>query len=271
MKQYTANEIQQISSDFRNVACRLSRTDYSQCDTNLKRFMIMLETNELISQFITDNNVKVYDVSEMIKQRGWLDPFEVSPIPAEEISMSVQMLRYAVESFDGNFTRLYGGMFYTQAKSTANDEMRKFIEHIIDPLIDYVGEYLRKCYLELAQQEESSRTMKAPEINASNSTILIHSIVDGNVSNQVTINQQEKEDINEIIQAMQETLDSESIEYKEEIKELIEQVVNDINKDTKPKKGILTALKTLSSGSSKFLTLATALVELISKIQGLQP
>ena len=47
MKKYTSFEIQEISSRFRNVARRLSRTDYSQCDVNLKRFMSFIETEEL--------------------------------------------------------------------------------------------------------------------------------------------------------------------------------------------------------------------------------
>ena len=49
MKEYTSYEIQDISSAFRNVARRLSRTDYSQCDANLKRFMGILEKEELIA------------------------------------------------------------------------------------------------------------------------------------------------------------------------------------------------------------------------------
>ncbi len=39
MKEYSSQEIQKISSEFRNIARRLSQTDYSQCDSNLKRFV----------------------------------------------------------------------------------------------------------------------------------------------------------------------------------------------------------------------------------------
>lgn len=52
MKEYTSYEIQDISSRFRNVARRLSRTDYSQCDANLKRFMSTIQNEELIAGFI---------------------------------------------------------------------------------------------------------------------------------------------------------------------------------------------------------------------------
>ena len=106
MREYSSYEIQSISSNFRNVARRLSRTDYSQCDANLKRFMAILQAEELIADFIIKTNTVGYDVPSVIKQRDWLDPFEVRPIQNEEISFSVQMLTYAVERFDGDFTRL---------------------------------------------------------------------------------------------------------------------------------------------------------------------
>ena len=88
MKEYSSYEIQDISSNFRNVARRLSRTDYSQCDANLKRFMSLLQSEELIVEFIMQNNTVQYDIPAIIAARDWLDPFEVSPIQNEEISFS---------------------------------------------------------------------------------------------------------------------------------------------------------------------------------------
>lgn len=94
-------------------------------------------------------------IPAIIAARDWLDPFEVSPIQNEEISFSVQLLTHAVNNFDGDFTRLYGTRYYTSAKSTVNDEMRKFIEHIIDPLIDHISEYLRHYYEETVRKHNS--------------------------------------------------------------------------------------------------------------------
>ena len=131
---YTSFEIQDISSEYRNIARRLSRTDYSQCDANLKRFMGVIQSNSLISDFLAEKNTTTYDIEKIIESRGWLDPFVISADVHEEISLEYQLLSYAIENFDGDFTRLYGGHFYTSAKSTINDEMQKFIEHIIDPL-----------------------------------------------------------------------------------------------------------------------------------------
>ena len=132
MKKYTSFEIQEISSRFRNVARRLSRTDYSQCDVNLKRFMSFIETEELIAEYIAENNTVEYDIPAIIKARGWYEPFDVSPIDSEEISFSVQLLKYSIDKYDGDFTRTYNTHVYTKTQSSVNDEMRTFIEHIID-------------------------------------------------------------------------------------------------------------------------------------------
>ena len=75
---YTSYEIQDISSEYRNIARRLSRTDYSPCDANLKRFMGVIQSNSLISDFLTEKNTTTYDIEKIIKSRGWLDPFVIS-------------------------------------------------------------------------------------------------------------------------------------------------------------------------------------------------
>lgn len=52
MRDYSSEEIQDISANFRNVARRLSRTDYAQCDANLKRFMSVIDSQELVRDYI---------------------------------------------------------------------------------------------------------------------------------------------------------------------------------------------------------------------------
>lgn len=266
MKKYTSYEIQDISSTFRGIARRLSRTDYSQCDANLKRFMDYIKTEPLIQDFIETNNVVPYDIEKMIKARYWLDPFEVSPDFKEEISMAVQMLQYAVEHFDGDFTRLYGTHTYTSAKSTVHDEMRKFIEHIIDPLIDHIGEYLHRYYETTIRQEEAMKPASVPTISAQNSTVVVGSTVDGSVSNTVTISEEIKENAEEIIKEIKFALDEEDIANKDDINDLLKQIQDELKENKKPRKGILTALKTLCKGGAIVIPLVTALIQLLNNV-----
>ena len=268
MREYSSYDIQNVSSNFRNVARRLSRTDYSQCDTNLKRFMAMLQEEELIADFILRNNIVSYDVSEIIKKRYWLDPFETSHIQNEEISFSIQLLTYAIETFDGDFTRLYGTHYYTSAKSTVNDEMRKFIEHIIDPLIDHISEHLRHCYDDIVRKEEAEKPAATPSFTAHQSTIVIGSHVGGNVSNQVSITENQKTDAHELIAAIRESISLEDIQNKDDIEDILQQLEEDVDSDKKPRKGLFTALKVLCQAGSTIVPLVTALVELFSQIGG---
>lgn len=264
MKEYSSYEIQDISSNFRNIARRLSRTDYSQCDANLKRFMSLLQDEELIAEFITRNNTVQYDIPAIIEARGWLDPFEVSPIQNEEVSFSVQLLMYAVNNFNGDFTRLYGTHYYTSTKSTVNDEMRKFIEHIIDPLIDHISEYLRHYYEGAVRKEEAAKPAITPSFTAHNSTVVIGSHVEGDISNKVSITESQKSDANELINAIREALTTADIPNKGEIEDILLQVNEEVNKDKKPRKGLLTALKVLCQAGSVAIPFVTALMELFA-------
>ena len=264
MKQYTSNEIQDISARFRSVARRLSTTDYSQCASNLKRFMLLLENEPIISEFVKIYNIIEYDISKEIKERNWVDPFQVSPIMENEISFSIQILRYSVDNFDGDFTRLYGTYIYTSTNSNTNDEMRKFIAHIIDPLIDYISDFLKQRYNEILESEGKNNVMQTPTINSTNSIINIANQVGGNINNQSTVNTETYSDALEIIKNLDNEIDNSDIDSKDEIKEILEQIKTEIENGNTPTKGLLTALKTLCSGIPKIISYIKTLITLFS-------
>ena len=264
MSTYSSEELQNISSDFRAAARRLSRTDYSQCDANLKRFIAFIDSNPFINTFISENNTKQYDVPGVLKARDWLDPFEVSPVITEEISFEYQLLKYAVENFDGDFTRLYGTYCYVKAKSTTNDEMRTFIEHIVDPLIDYIAEHIRKAYERTHQEESQNKTELPQSLTATNSTIVFNSNVGRDIATTVTLQSETRDSAQEIIKQISELLDSTSVDNSDEILEILESINDSIKDNQKPKKGFLTALKLLCSGTAAIAGLVTALIKLFT-------
>lgn len=266
MKEYSSEEIQEISSSFRNVARRLSQTDYSQCDANLKRFFNLIESEDAIADFIKVNNTKRYDIKEYISKREFLDPFEISPIMEEEISLEYQLLKYAIDNFNGDFTRLYGTQWYTSTKSTVNDEMRKFIGHVIDPLIDYIADYLRKCF-EKAEKRENKENPNYGVINATNSTVVVANKVDGDVSNTVSINEDTKQNAMSIIESLKEIIQESVSSNQEDALELLRQIESDIQNNTKPKKGFLVALKGLCGDMANAVTIITGLISLFGYIR----
>ena len=264
MKEYTSYEIQEISSRFRNVARRLSRTDYSQCDANLKRFMITIQDEEFISEFVEKNNTIPYDIKKIISERDRLAPFDVSPNQNEEISFAIQILQYAIENYNGDFTKLYGTYWYTSHNSTVEDEMRKFINHIIDPLIDHIADHLRHCYDEVIRKEEKIKMSTTPNVTAENSTVVIGSNVGGNITTEVNITENQKADANDLIVAIKEAMAAEDIPDKEDIEEMLQQIESDVDAGKKPKRGFLVALKGLCAAGTTIIPLVKALMELFS-------
>jgi hypothetical protein len=262
MKDYSSEEIQNISANFRNVARRLSRTDYSQCDANLKRFMNVINSQELIKDFIEQHNTFEFDIEKIIQERDWISPFEISPVMDEEISLEYEMLKYSLENYEGDFTRLYGTHVYTSTKSTTNDEMRKFIEHIIDPLIDFISEHLRMCYDKKVHEEEKNGPNIPSGITANYSTVVVANNIEGNISNSVTISEDVKNDAIDLINSIKEVVSVDENEAKDDILEVLKQIESDINENNKPKKGFLVALKSICGGSAAVITLINSLMKL---------
>lgn len=265
MKKYLSEEIQQVSSNFRGTARRLTHTDYDQSATNLKRLMNVINLNELIKNFIDKNNVVEYDIQSVIKNRGWLDPFNISADMKEEISFEYQMLQYAIENFDGDFSQLYGGFFYTSAQSSRQDEMRTFIEHIIDPLIDYISDYLRDCLNQATKEEERNASMSKSTINATNSNVVIGSLVGGDISNKVSVDEKLTETAASIISAIEAQVKVSQLENKEDIEEILADISKEIKEGKKPKNSWFTVLKTLCNGTGNIVDLVKKLSDLFPK------
>jgi hypothetical protein len=140
--------------------------------------------------------------------------------------------------------------------------MRKFIEHVIDPLIDYICEYIRKCYEKALEKEGKNNPFTGTSINATNSMVLVGSSVAGNATNEVVITETVKNDAQDLLFAIKEAMRELDIPTRSEIEELTEQIESEIQSSKKPKKGVLTALKVLCSGVTTIIPLVKALVEL---------
>ena len=181
----------------------------------------------------------------------------------EEISLEYQMLKYSIENFDGDFTRLYGTRFYTSGKSTTNDEMRRFKEHVIDQMIDYIREYLRICYDKKVRLEEKNRPDISNGITANYSTVVVTNSIEGTISNNITINEDVKNDAMDLINSIKEIVSTDSSDAAGDILEVLKLIESDIKANNKPKKGFLVALKSICGGSTTVITLINSLMKLL--------
>ena len=227
--------------------------------------MIYLNTNELIREYVNKNNVHPYEIRYILKERDYKKPFNISPIFQEEFSFEIQLLRYAVEYYNGDFTQLYGTYIYTNTQSNTYDEMRTFIAHIIDPLIDYIDNYLCDCFREAKEREEKEQMRNWPSIQANNSQVFVSSPVEGNVTNEVNISEKTKEEAIEYIRLIKDIIEKEQNDSNNEIGELIELIEKAIIEDKEPPKGLFTALQNIASGISGLIPLVGKLKDLFKK------
>lgn len=156
-----------------------------------------------------------------------------------------------------------GTHIYTSTKSTTNDEMRKFIEHIIDPLIDFISEHLRMCYDRKVREEGKNQPNLVNGITANYSTIVVANSIEGNISNNVDISEEVKNDAIDLINSIKEIISVDGNEAEEGILEVLKQIELDINANNKPKKGFLVALKSICGGSAAVITLINSLMKLL--------
>lgn len=265
MSTLTSNEIQEISSEFRQVACRLSKTDCHQCDANLLRFLAFIEKTPLIIDFINENNKTKFDIGKICNERDWLDPFSISPDKSEEIAFEYQMLIHAKTEYKGDFTSLYGTFYYTCADTTAENEIRTFIKHIIDPFIDHISEYLQSCYRKALRLEDVNQKSALPYLRVDNSTVLVGSTMQGTINNNMAINSQNNSEIATIIKQIRDLLNESGDEKKDEVLEVLEVIENSVTKSEKPKKGFLTTLQTLAQLIPSIIPLVSLLITQLSK------
>lgn len=263
MKNYTAREIEEISKDYRSISRRLSYTDYEHCASNLRRFMKFIDENELIKEFIVKYNTCRYDIKKIVNERHDFFSFKTSDDKNEEISMAYQMLQYAIENLEGDYSILYGRGFYSGGK-TFNDQIRKFNEDIVDPLIEYIKQYLEEVYRNKLEQERGNNVLGTGNFTFNNSNFVVNNgNVDGNLSANVTVmNDDIQKEIEELLESIKEEVISKDLDTKEEVFELISEIDENIKSNQKPKKSILTALKTLCEGA---IPLATKLLEIFYK------
>ena len=107
---------------------------------------------------------------------------------------------------------------------------------------------------------------KSPQIlTATNSTIVYNSSIGGDITTTVGVSNEIMNSAKEIIAEMTELLKAQSIEHSDEILEILESISDSLKEKQPPKKGFLTALVSLCSGTTAIASLSAAIVKLFSQ------
>jgi hypothetical protein len=139
------------------------------------------------------------------------------------------------------------------------------MRHIVDPLVDYITNFLKRKYNEALKKEKKNAPDASGMVTAHNSTVLVNSSMQGNISNSVTIDNSIKEDANALIKQIEEIIPEHTNDVDtEDIKEILTEIKDEIAKGNKPKKPLLIALKATGSALIKIAPLAIKLYEILT-------
>ena len=226
--------------DFNCRASRLINTSYKQVDSALKIFIDYIENTDIINDYINTCNRENFNVENEVKdvqQSYGRYIFDLGNTVEEEVFSSYKILKYIV---DNNCDITMLGRGYSHSNKY-QDIVKEFNHGLSLILIQHIEAYLRKIIISMGYDEEVTYmiTVHGGQVNISKDNSTINATQNNNGSNidelmrlvssikallDDTIPEDEKELINDNIEAIQEQLKNDKPK-----KGLIKTCINGLN------------------------------------------
>ncbi|MFN7253334.1 MAG: hypothetical protein ACK4M9_21545 [Anaerobacillus sp.] len=146
-------EFKLISRQFRRVAGDLLNAQDTYEATRLAtRFIMYIDSEPILSDFIGKNNILEFDMKEIIQAKEYHDKFDIPIKVDEEIAFIYQLLKYTTENFDRYDTVSRAYAMYSGAKIT--DSIREFNREVVKLLVNHITDYLEEKAIELGIDEK---------------------------------------------------------------------------------------------------------------------
>ena len=257
----TKVELKILMKEFLTASNRVLRADYTNYDSELRRFINFLENKPLIFDFIKSCGEPEYDVEaevdaveksfgRLIFPLGYSDEGEVANIFA--ITKHLALNNYCGRSY------VYYG--YSSSKKF-QEKVECFGDKFLRILITHIENYLTKISIKMGLDEKTTIQLNIENSNLGNTQLNV--ATDGSIINS-TQNNDSIHELDKLIGNLRNTLKDMAEENQEIINDCIE--VIETLKDEKPKKGIIRmALATLKgiAGTAEFVAAVTAIVQYV--------
>ncbi|QCT01392.1 hypothetical protein E6C60_0670 [Paenibacillus algicola] len=229
-----------ISKQFRRVAGDLlNATDTYEAMRLAKRFIMYIDSEPILSDFISKNHTIDFNMEEIVKQRDYNDKFDIPLKVSEEISFIYQLLAYSITNFDRYDTISRPYAFYKGAK--ISDSIREFNREVVKLLVNHVSDYLGEKAIELGIDEKP------------NAKILVHGNLGqlnfsetGNVNASQVNNYGGNEELVKIAESLLQILRETSIsnpDIKEDAIDFVQQAKEEAESGQQPKPSLLRRIK----------------------------
>ncbi|OOR21738.1 hypothetical protein [Bacillus cereus] len=253
----TEIDYKKLSLNFRKVASRFLKTNYSEADDNLERFLLFIEESPVILKFILENNTVKYDIEEVIQSRGYRDKYKLPVRASEEIAFIYQLLKYVFSNEIKYWDIITMG--YRSGKKV-QDTVDNFNQQVVKPLIDHIVTYLGEMAIDMGLDKKSGTQYNFNEFRGQWN----HAEGEASITANQTYNESNTEGLKEISQKfIQELLqDKNDLEIdKEETTEFLEAAIEEVESE-KPKKSIIKTAIEKVKNVTELATAGTALYTL---------
>lgn len=226
-----------MSRQFRRVAGDLlNAQDTFEAMRLATRFIMYIDSEPILSDFIRKNNVVEFDMMEVIQTKECNAKFNIPIKVNEEIAFIYQLLKYSTENFDRYDTVSRAYATYRGAKIA--DSIREFNREVVKLLVNHITDYLEGKAIELGIDEKpNAKILVQGNVGQLNFTET------GNIqANQQTNSQNSNEEILSLAKELITILKDVKIENtadKEDAIDFVQEATNAIASGEHPKPSVI--------------------------------
>ncbi|MEC1759900.1 hypothetical protein [Schinkia azotoformans] len=229
-------EFKLISKQFRRVAGDLlNAQDTHEAMRLAKRFIMYIDNEPILSDFISKNNTVEYDIKDIIQSQGYNDKFAIPIKVNEEIAFIYQLIKYITENFDRYDTISRSYAVFRGAKIA--DGIREFNREVVKLLVNHITDYLEEKAIELGIDEKpNAKILVQGNVGQLNFTET------GSIQANQTINPSNNEELLTIAKELIVLLKDARIENsadKEDAIDFVEEATNAIELGNSPKPSVI--------------------------------
>ncbi|MGV7001968.1 toll/interleukin-1 receptor domain-containing protein [Priestia megaterium] len=138
-------QINKLSRDFRTNSSRLLSTKFGSQQQDLLRFLIFIENNPLIMEYINECTQETMNFEAILSNKDWNDKLELPVDSKEEVAYIYQLLKY----IQTNNLYIDVSMGYGSGKKY-QDHIDAFNYQVTVHLVNHIREYLEDIIMGIA-------------------------------------------------------------------------------------------------------------------------
>lgn len=262
-------DFQIISKNFRMAYGQmLSATDMDEALRLTKRFIIVIDKEPIIKDFIERTHTHVYNFNQIIEEKNGEEKFDLPIDPHEEVSYIYQLLKYVTEN---NLS--YWDFAFPYGRYKGANIIKNFNREVIRLLVDQITSYLEEKAIIMGIHGNPNAKIV---VTGSIGNLMF---TEGNVHGNTTLNQTNNQDgeglqsiAKELIQLLKDSK-IDNAELKEDAIDHVEEIAKKVENGEEVKPSLIrratNALTNVTGLAGAGTALATTIPQFIEAVQAI--